>query len=378
MKKIASIFCALVMVLSASAQVARPHFAPTGSDPVVLEISADYAIAYNMAGVYNSSAQQELPAGVFRVDYMKNVAGQGEQIVFSTYVANNNGSTTTLNNDFTLGIDGFFTSLLNYQGEIFELPVGYLTSSFVKATTYQGTPMNVYDLTVECLVDGAGDQVFVFSIQLPTLGVNKKIYDSNPADPNAFFVFADKTFLWEETTAKFNGTFADGEYMITDDYLSDYGVLFLYGENDDQIMSLQFNVNKAAAMGAGIPVGVYPIDGTDNEGTVSASIGIYQGAPYESYCEQYVEDGGYMYLNNRWYLASGTVTVENHNGKLAVKVDAKNTLGKEVVAIFGETPTSLSELKASETNGVAKMMENGRLVIRRNGKNFSAMGAKLQ
>ena len=137
----------------------------------------------------------------------------------------------------------------------------------------------------------------------------------------------------EET---FNVNFPD--YVIIDQYLVAYNVLIVDAENaDGAYISVEFNV---AAGETAIAPGVYPIDYTYADGTVSG--GEIDGNIYGSFA-------GYLTPEDKiqvplWLFASGTVTVLE-NG--VIEINAANTKGAPIIARLGEYPEGVENTEAA-------------------------------
>ena len=142
---------------------------------------------------------------------------------------------------------------------------------------------------------------------------------------------------YDETT-DFIYDFTSG-ITVDDDFLEDYGVLYVDAEMDGKYIGLEFNVEEKDSK-ITIPEGTYTIDSTYGVGTVSASDGLDdEGYVTYSFAANLDDEG---YLSDVWFLVSGTVTVKNVDGKLSVTVDAKNSNGNSVkctIGAGGDTPT---------------------------------------
>jgi hypothetical protein len=156
------------------------------------------------------------------------------------------------------------------------------------------------------------------------------------------------------------------EYTIDDQYLAQYNVFVVDAiDAENHKISLEFNV---AAGTTELPAGVYPIDESYDAGTVTAgSINQYI---YGSFAGSLDEEG---YINvPLWLIVNGTVTVLE-NG--VIEVAATNTWGQGIYSRLGEYPQGVenTEIKGQ----IRKVMEDGQIIILKDGKRFTTTGIIL-
>lgn len=362
MKKIFSIVCACLVMMGANAANGLSKAAPRHAaqdDFTYIELPVTYCEAYNLDGVMNEQAGVPWDKGCFLLKFM-NVQGEQTQLVFYTYVYTG-GSTTNVNADFAMmGI--YYDEEAGYvadpgaialNNKAVYIDQGELNISYRKDVTFNNLSLKEYDFAAYVMTEDG--KLYCFSVQVPVLGINKAMYDKDPSAQGVFFATGDKAPLFDAESGSFNETYGEGMFNIVSadqyaNYLAEYGCVYLVGENDKTSMSLQFMVGKNASLGTvGIPVGTYPINGTDANGTVFASEGMYQGNPVESYAADYVQEGGKYYVNNYYYIKSGTVVVEDVNGTLKVTVDAVNFNNIPVKAVFeGKSGSPSGDLSGDE------------------------------
>jgi len=156
------------------------------------------------------------------------------------------------------------------------------------------------------------------------------------------------------------------EYTIDDQYLAQYNVFVVDAiDAENHKISLEFNV---AAGTTELPAGVYPIDATYSAGTVSA--GTVDQYIYGSFAGS-LDDQGYINVP-LWLLNAGTVTVLE-NG--VIEVAATNTWGQGIYSRLGEYPQGVenTEIKGQ----IQKVMEDGQIIILKDGKRFTTTGIIL-
>lgn len=173
-------------------------------------------------------------------------------------------------------------------------------------------------------------------------------------------------------------TYTAADMVEVNDYIADYGYIGLNAtaaDGSDMVM-LAFIVEEADA-DIVIPVGTYPIDYSNEYGTVVANTGVQGDAVYPSFYAQLDEEG---YLNvPLWMFVGGTVEVSKTDaGYLHMEVNAVNSYNVPVHIVYDGTPTGLENVEVENINGVKKMMVDGQLVIVRDGKAFNAMGAQVK
>ena len=152
-----------------------------------------------------------------------------------------------------------------------------------------------------------------------------KLYDVTFTASNS------QTYEYDCENKDFNHSFGKGDYISVDgDYIDMFGVAYLDVESasGDLYACLEFNIESADPEII-IPEGVYPIEGSYDFGTVTASEGLdesyYITGSYVVTCD---EDG--YAVDPMWFIVSGTVTVTNVDGKLKVVVEGKNSYGRNV------------------------------------------------
>ena len=156
------------------------------------------------------------------------------------------------------------------------------------------------------------------------------------------------------------------EYTIDDQYLAQYNAFIVDAiDAENHTISLEFNV---AAGTTELPAGVYPINDTYAAGTVSA--GTVDQSIYGSFAGNLNAEG--LVTVPLWLLNAGTVTVLE-NG--VIEVAATNTWGQGIYSRLGEYPQGVenTEIKGQ----IRKVMEDGQIIILKDGKRFTTTGIIL-
>ncbi|MBR3408845.1 MAG: hypothetical protein IKG86_08390 [Paludibacteraceae bacterium] len=155
-------------------------------------------------------------------------------------------------------------------------------------------------------------------------------------------------------------------YNIDDQYLAQYNVFVVEATDaENHKISIEFNV---AAGTTELAAGVYPIASTYAAGTVSA--GTIDQYIYGSFAGT-LDEEGYIKVP-LWLLNAGTVTVLE-NG--VIEVAATNTWGQGIYSRLGQYPEGVenTEIKGN----IRKVMEDGQIIILKDGKRFTTTGIIL-
>lgn len=119
-----------------------------------------------------------------------------------------------------------------------------------------------------------------------------------------------------------------------------------------------------------LPEGVYPIDYSDDYGSVLAADGSLGRTFYATH------DG--EYFTSLYFLVDGTVTIRKKNGKLSFEVQALNSYDVPVHIIYDSSATSAVENITTEQTNSQKKMINGQMMIIRNGKKYNVLGSNIE
>ena len=125
-----------------------------------------------------------------------------------------------------------------------------------------------------------------------------------------------------------------------------------------------------------IPEGIYPINYSEEYGTVQANPGVQGNGVMPSFYAELLEDGSLIVPI--WLLVDGTVEVrKDEDGNPHLEVNAFNSYGVPVHITYDGSFTSGVEHVTTETTA-SKRLENGQLLIHRNGKIYNVLGAPIQ
>ena len=82
-------------------------------------------------------------------------------------------------------------------------------------------------------------------------------------------------------------------------------------------------------------------------------------------------------MDETWWMVDGVATVKNDNGKLQLTIDAINSYDLPVKISYHGSITPVDNVEV-ESNTVQKRIIDGQLVILKNGKTYTIMGAEMK
>ena len=128
-----------------------------------------------------------------------------------------------------------------------------------------------------------------------------------------------------------------------------------------------------------IPVGVYPINYTEDYGTVQANPGVQGNGVLPSFYAKIWEDGSLEVP--LWLLVGGTVEVRKDEQLNAhLEVNAYNSYGVPVHIVYDGTPIDTSVENTHSQSPMTysqKLLRNGQLLIQRAGETFTILGTRI-
>ena len=226
------------------------------------------------------------------------------------------------------------------------------------------------------------------TVEYNEMGIPKITVDavnSNGVTIKTVFEIGGKSGIeMEKTPLKYDATEADGalDYTYGEDAVAAatdkgwYGTLDV--EDATSMLALLFVYPEGATADATttIPVGTYTISDSQAPGTVLASSGVSStgGLSYSFYGT--VDAEGYIEVPI-YFLVDGTVTVSEVNGELAVEVNGLNSNGVAVHVVYGAVDTAVEDV-TTVGGDITKSLENGQLVIIKNGVKYNATGSVVK
>ena len=172
-------------------------------------------------------------------------------------------------------------------------------------------------------------------------------------------------------------TYTTADNVTIDDQTEKNGYIYLaLTAADGSDMAAFFFFVEEADEDIIVPVGVYPIDSSEEYGTVYANPGVQGDGVWPSYYARMLEDGSL--ITPLWLLVDGTVEVtKTEDGKPYLEVNAVNSYGVEVHIVYDGTTTGIENINVN-VEGVRKQIIDGQLVIICNGKAYNAQGSHVK
>ena len=160
-------------------------------------------------------------------------------------------------------------------------------------------------------------------------------------------------------------------YALNTEYV-DEGVIYVDVRNSNgAIAALEFWVAEGTTT---LAPGTYPINDSHTPQTVSMSEGTDDAGRIMYSFVGYANEQNQ--LSDIWFLVSGTVTIAEDG---MMTLDALNSNGKTVKCVLGATGTGIDAIQDQEAVcGTKKHLENGRLVIQKNGIRYNALGVAIK
>ena len=175
----------------------------------------------------------------------------------------------------------------------------------------------------------------------------------------------DRTYTTEDNVTIEDQT-ADNGYIylaLTAADATDMAAFFFYVEEADEDII--------------VPAGVYPIDSSEEYGTVLANPGVQGNGVWPSFYARMMEDGSLV--TPLWLLVDGTVEVsKDEEGNVHLEVNAVNSYGVEVHIVYDGTPlyTDVENTHNPSQANIQKRMHDGQLLIKRGGETFTILGTR--
>ena len=157
-------------------------------------------------------------------------------------------------------------------------------------------------------------------------------------------------------------------YTVDSTNLAKYGVLIVKAINDNnEAVALEFFVKEGEST---LVAGEYPIDNSENPGTLYASSGLNSqgGLTYS-----FVGIQGSQSWTNVWFLVAGKATVDD---KGVITIAGLNSNNQTISVTLGQNPEGVENTKAASK--ATKRLVNGQLVIEKNGVLYNAFGSNIK
>ena len=180
----------------------------------------------------------------------------------------------------------------------------------------------------------------------------------------------------DEPYAEVDRTYTTTDQVVIDNKIQTEGFLYLCitaADNSDQAAFFFYTNEEDPDII--IPEGTYPINDSEDYGTVSANPGVL-GAVWPSFYALLTLDGGI--ITPLWLITSGEVKIsKNEHGEIYMEVNARNSYDVPVHIVYDGTGTGITNIPSPQTH-TTKYIHNGQLIIKRNNINYNAQGAMIK
>ncbi len=156
---------------------------------------------------------------------------------------------------------------------------------------------------------------------------------------------------------------------IVDTESAEFGIIFVNANDGEAAIGLEFCVAEGETT---LPTGTYDIDGSNEINTVTASKGMNASGRLTLSLAGLINDS--KQFTNAWYMVSGNVTVAEDG---VITVNAYNTKGKNISCTLLKDVSGVTDVKADVVK-TTKYLENGQILISRNGKVYNLQGIQVK
>ena len=176
-----------------------------------------------------------------------------------------------------------------------------------------------------------------------------------------------------------NVVYTDNDNVeVNTEYVAEDGIIYLSidAANGSNAIFVAFFAEAADPV-IGIPAGTYPINDTQDYGTVLSNPGIQDGYIYPSYYINLTAQGGISIPC--YFMVSGQVVVENIENHLKVTIDALNSYDVPAHIVYEADPVgSAVENVTVDTTNASKVIENNQLFIIKEGVMYNVLGSVVK
>ena len=171
-------------------------------------------------------------------------------------------------------------------------------------------------------------------------------------------------------------TFTADDDLFVEAYDDGSSYLEVIAADGSDILSLYFIAEDYDNEITFMP-GTYTISDSQDYMTVLASVGVVGGSVYPSFYGFMSADGQGI-VTPLYFLVGGSVVVEKRDGKLYLEVNAVNSYNVPIHIVFDGTKKTSGVENVTTEKGASKRIENGQLLINRNGNTYNVLGAQIQ
>lgn len=182
---------------------------------------------------------------------------------------------------------------------------------------------------------------------------------------------------FDEPEQSIDRTYTTEDNVTIDNQTENNGYIYLsLTAADGSDMAAFFFFAEEADPDIIIPVGIYPINSTEEYGTVYANPGVQGDGVWPSYYSQLLEDGSLIIPV--WLLVSGTVEVsKDDQGNPYLEVNAFNSYEVPVHIVYDGRAIGINNMPIDDAN-IHKQIINGQLYIIYNGDTYNTIGTRIK
>ena len=181
---------------------------------------------------------------------------------------------------------------------------------------------------------------------------------------------------YDEPDVAVDRTYTTEDNVTIIDYTAEAGYIYLsLTAADDSDMAAFFFFAEEPDPEIIVPVGIYPIDSSEDYGTVYANPGVQGDGVWPSFYAQMYDGELAVPL---WLLVSGSVEVsKDEAGNPRLEVNAFNSYGVPVHIVYEGSGTGVENIPA-DNHTTQKILIDGQFYILQQGKIYNTMGAQIQ
>ena len=183
---------------------------------------------------------------------------------------------------------------------------------------------------------------------------------------------------YDMTEGSLNVTYTDNDDVVVETkYLAEDGVIYLdmTAADGSHTTAVAFFAEAADPV-IGIPAGTYPINDTQDYGTVMSSPGVQGDYIYPSFYGNLTANGGISIPC--YFMVGGNVVVENVDDHLKVTINALNSYDVPATIVYEASATAVENIVSGNTNNASKVVENGQLMIIKNDVKYNVLGSVVK
>ena len=184
---------------------------------------------------------------------------------------------------------------------------------------------------------------------------------------------------YDMTEGSLNVTYTDNDDVVVETkYLAEDGVIYLdmTAADGSHTTAVAFFAEAADPV-IGIPAGTYPINDTQDYGTVMSSPGVQGDYIYPSFYGNMNAQG--QITIPCYFMVGGQVVVENIENHLKVTIDALNSYDVPAHIVYEADPVgSAVENVTVDTTNASKVIENNQLFIMKEGVMYNVLGSVVK